>query len=61
MHLYFVVFKNKIKKDYKLFTNVVFDKEEEANEFGRKSMKRGFEHKILEYNSENYNRYWNER
>jgi len=59
--IYFIVFKNKTKKDYKLFTNVVFDKEEEANEFGRKSMKRGFEHKILEYNSENYNRYWDER
>ena len=59
--IYFIVFKNKTKKDYKLFTNVVFDKEEEADEFGRKSMKRGFEHKILEYNSENYNRYWNER
>ena len=59
--IYFIVFKNKTKKDYKLFTNVIFDKEEEANEFGRKSMKRGFEHKILEYNSENYNRYWDER
>ena len=61
MHLYFVVFKNKIKKDYKLFTNVVFDKEKDADEFGRKSMKRGFEHKILEYNNEYYNRYWNEK
>ena len=61
MHLYFVVFKNKTKKDYKLFTNVVFDKEKDADEFGRKSMKRGFEHKILEYNSENYNRYWIEK
>ena len=61
MHLYFVVFKNKTKKDYKLFTNVVFDKEKDADEFGRKSMKRDFEHKILEYNNENYNRYWNEK
>jgi len=59
--IYFIVFKNKTKKDYKLFTNVVFDKEKDADEFGRKSMKRGFEHKILEYNSENYNRYWNEK
>ncbi len=59
--IYFIVFKNKTKKDYKLFTNVIFDKEEEANEFGRKSMKRGFEHKILEYNNENYNRYWDEK
>ena len=59
--IYFIVFKNKTKKDYKLFTNVVFDKEEEANVFGKKSMKRGFEHKILEYNNENYNRYWYEK
>jgi len=59
--IYFIVFKNKTKKDYKLFTNVVFDKEKDADEFGRKSMKRGFEHKILEYNNENYNRYWYEK
>ena len=61
MILYFVVFKHKKDKEYKLFTNTVFDKENEAEEFGRKSMKRGFEHKVLEYNSENHNRYWNEK
>ena len=61
MHLYFIVFKNKKDKDYKLFTNTVFDKENEADEFGRKSMKRGYEHKVLDYNNENYNRYWNEQ
>ena len=58
MHLYFVVFKNKENKDYKLFTNTVFDKEKEADEFGKKSMKRGYEHMVLEYNSKNYDRYW---
>jgi len=61
MHLYFIVFKNKKDKDYKLFTNTIFDKEDEADEFGRKSMKRGYEHKVLDYNSENHNRYWNEQ
>ena len=61
MHLYFVVFKNKKDNDYKLFTNTIFDKEKEADDFGKKSMKRGFEHKIVEYNSENYDRYWNEQ
>jgi len=61
MHLYFVVFKNKKNNDYKLFTNTIFDKEKEADEFGKKSMKRGFEHKVIEYNSENYDRYWNEQ
>ena len=61
MHLYFVIFKNKKDNDYKLFTNTIFDKEKEADEFGKKSMKRGFEHKVIEYNSENYDRYWNEQ
>ena len=61
MHLYFVVFKSKKDEDYKLFTNTVFDKENEAEEFGKKSMKRNYEHKVLEYNKENYDRYWNEK
>ena len=61
MYLYFVVFKNKKDKEYKLFTNTVFDKENEAEEFGKKNMKRNYEHKVLEYNSKNYNRYWNEK
>ena len=56
--LYFVVFKNKKDKNYELFTNTIFDKEDEANEFGRKSMKRNYEHMVLEYNTENHNRYW---
>ena len=58
MILYFVIFKKKKDKEYTLFTNVVFDNEKEADEFGRKSMRRGFEHKIVEYNNENFERYW---
>ena len=61
MMLYFVVFKNKKDKEYKLFSNVLFDKEKDAAHFGKSSMKRGFEHKVLEYDSENHNRYWNEK
>ena len=61
MHLYFVVFKNKKDKDYKLFTNTLFDREKEAEDFGKKSMKRGFVHKVVEYNNENYNIYWDEK
>jgi len=61
MHLYFIVFKNKKDNDYKLFSNNVFDKEKEADEFGKKSMKRGYEHKVLDYNNENHSRYWNEK
>ena len=61
MHLYFIIFKNKKDKDYKLFSNTVFDKEKDAEEFGKKSMKRNYEYKILDYNKENYDRYWNEK
>ena len=61
MHLYFVVFKNKKDNDYKLFNNTLFDDEKKAEHFGKTSMKRGFEHKVIEYNSENYDRYWNEQ
>ena len=56
--LYFVLFKNKKDNDYRMYTNILFNNEKEANEFGRKSMKRGFEHKVIEYNSENYKKYW---
>jgi len=58
MMLYFVIFKKKKDKEYKMFTNIIFDNEKEAEDFGRKSMKKGFEHKIVEYNNENYKRYW---
>tara|TARA_B110000211_G_scaffold178865_1_gene202235 strand:+ start:393 stop:575 length:183 start_codon:yes stop_codon:yes gene_type:complete len=58
MMIYFVIYKNKKDKDFKMFTNVIFDKENEAEEFGRKSMRRGFEYKVVEYNKENYERYW---
>jgi len=61
MHLYFIVFKNKKENDYKLFTNTIFDREKDANEFGRKSMKRGYEYKVIDYSSESIDRYWNVR
>jgi len=58
MMLYFVIYKNKKDKEFKMFTNVIFNNEKDAEEFGKKSMKRGFEHKVVEYNNDNYERYW---
>jgi|GEM_PF-1750661 len=58
MMLYFVLYKNKKEKDYKMFTNIIFNKEKEAEDFGKRSMKRGYEHKVVEYTSENIDRYW---
>ena len=61
MELFFVVFKNKKDNDYKLFNNTLFDDEKKAEHFGKTSMKRGFELKVVEYNSENFDRYWNDQ
>ena len=56
--IYFIIFKNKKDNDYRMYTNVVFNNEKEADDFGKRSMKRGFEHKVVEYDSENYKKYW---
>jgi len=34
--MYFIIFKKKKDKDYRLFTNTVFSEEKNAKEFGRK-------------------------
>ena len=56
--LYFVIYKNKKENDYKMFSNHVFDNEKDADSFGKKSMKRGFEHKVLEFTKDNMDKYW---
>ena len=57
--MYFVIFKKKNEKKYKLYTNTIFSEEKEAEEFGRKSMKRNEQYKVLYYDKENYDKYWN--
>ena len=56
--MYFVIFKKKNEKKYRLFTNTIFSEEKEAEEFGRKSMKRTEEFKVVEYTHENLDDYW---
>ena len=56
--IYFIIFKNKKDNDYRMYTNIIFNNEKEAEDFGKKSMKRGFEYKIVEYNNENVEKYW---
>jgi hypothetical protein len=58
MMLYFVLFKNKKEEEFRMFTNLIFDKENDAEEFAKKSMKRGLEFKVVEYNKKNFERYW---
>jgi len=56
--MYFVIFKKKKDKDYRLYTNIIFSEEKNAEEFARKSMKRTEEYKVMEYTVENLDDYW---
>jgi len=56
--MYFVIFKKKKDKDYRLYTNTIFSEEKKAEEFARKSMKRTEEFKVVEYTTENLDDYW---
>ena len=56
--IYFIIFKNKKDNDYRMYTNIIFNNEKEADDFGKRSMKRGFEHKVVKYNNENIEKYW---
>jgi len=56
--MYFVIFKKKKDKDYRLYTNTIFNEEKNAEEFARKSMKRTEEYKVMEYTVENLDDYW---
>ena len=56
--MYFIIFKKKTEKKYRLFTNNIFSEEKEAEEFGRKSMKRTEQYKVMEYTIENLDDYW---
>ena len=54
--MYFVIWKQKNK--YRLFSNQIFSEEKDATDFARKSLKRKDEWKVVDYNKENYDKYW---
>ena len=56
--MFFVVFRKKGDDEYRLFSNQLFDNEKDAEHFGKTSMKKGFEHKVLDYTLDNHERYW---
>ena len=56
--MYFIIFKKKNEKKYKLCTNTIFSEEKEAEEFGRKSMKRNEQYKFVDYDKKNHDKYW---
>ena len=57
--MYFIIFKKKNEKRYRLYTNQIFSEEKGAEIFGKKSMKRNEKYKVVYYDKENYNKYWN--
>ena len=56
--MYFIIFKKKNEKKYKLYTNTIFSEEKEAEEFGKKSMKRNEQFKVVDYDKKNHDKYW---
>ena len=56
--MYFIIFRKQKDVEFNLFTNTVFSKEKDAEEFARKSKKRGQEFKVVEYTHENLDDYW---
>jgi hypothetical protein len=58
MFTYFITFKPKGEKKYRLYTNQIFTQVKEADEFATKSLGKKGDFKIEEYNSETFNKYW---
>ena len=58
MQMYFIIFKKQKDKEFNLFTNQIFHEQKDAEEFALKSKKRGQKFEVLEYNTDNLDKYW---
>jgi hypothetical protein len=58
MFIYFIVFKPKGEKKYRLYTNQIFTKVKEADEFATKSLGKKGDFTVVPYNSETFKKYW---
>ena len=56
--MWFVIFNKQTEKGWRLFTNQIFAKQKDAEEFVMKSKKRGQKFEVLEYSTGNLDRYW---
>jgi len=58
--MYFIIFRKHKEDKYRHYTNEIFSKEEDAISFADRSFKRKQKDlwKIVDYNSENINKYW---
>ena len=54
--MFFIVFENKNKKTS--YTNQIFQTEDEANDYAKRSLKRKDKWKVVPYDKENYDKYW---
>ena len=54
--MYFIIFKPEHR--YRMYNNQIFLTEEDALEFAKKSFKRKDKWRVVDYDNENYNKYW---
>jgi len=55
--MFFIIFKNKNNK-LTSYTNTIFSTEEEATDYAKRSLKRKDVWQVVEYDKENYDKYW---
>lgn len=58
MFTYFIIFKPKGEKKYRIYTNEIFTKINEAEEFALKSLGKKVDFDIVQYNKETFDKYW---
>jgi len=58
MFTYFIIFKPKGEKKYRLYTNQIFTEVKEANEFATKSLGKKGDFDVVTFNSETFEEYW---
>ena len=52
------IFKKQTEKGWRLFTNQIFAEQKDAEEFALKSKKRGQKFEVVEYSTNNLDKYW---
>jgi hypothetical protein len=56
--MYFIIWKPINEHRFKYFTNEIFQTEEDAVDYGKRNKFCKSKWKVIEYNEENYNKYW---
>ena len=56
--MWFIIFKKQTEKGWRLFTNQIFAEQKDAEEFALKNKKRGQKFEVVEYSTNNLDKYW---